>query len=222
MRNKWASVLAACVGLLGVTSLGRAAPLLPGQDVLTPAPLAGTLGGPIATTGVGIYTFATAGGIARGDYVENVVRNRAGNPFGPGALSFEFFFDGRGPGSSSAVQALTVGDFAGVSTDVGWLPPPGTPSFAASRSSNGSGVAFLMAGGGVNPGEASAWLIIDTDATLFQPSFFSLAGDGGGTGALAALGPSPVPEPSSLALAGVGVAGLLGYGWRRWRKPTVG
>jgi MYXO-CTERM domain-containing protein len=29
------------------------------------------------------------------------------------------------------------------------------------------------------------------------------------------------PEPSGLALAGVGLAGLLGYGWRR-RKPAVG
>src|SRR5262249_41203391 len=28
--------------------------------------------------------------------------------------------------------------------------------------------------------------------------------------------PSPAPEPSALALAGVGVVGLLGYGWRRW------
>jgi hypothetical protein len=33
--------------------------------------------------------------------------------------------------------------------------------------------------------------------------------------------PSPVPEPSGLALAGVGVAGLLGYAWRRRRKPAV-
>jgi hypothetical protein len=33
--------------------------------------------------------------------------------------------------------------------------------------------------------------------------------------------PSPVPEPGSLALAGVGVAGLLGFAWRKCRKPAV-
>jgi hypothetical protein len=32
--------------------------------------------------------------------------------------------------------------------------------------------------------------------------------------------PSPVPEPSGLALAGVGLAGVTGYAWRR-RKPAV-
>jgi hypothetical protein len=67
-------------------------------------------------------------------------------------------------------------------------------------------------------GGSSAWLVVDTDAINFQASSLSLAGDGGTTGALAALGPAPVPEPSTFALAGVSVAGLLGYGWRRWRK----
>jgi hypothetical protein len=33
---------------------------------------------------------------------------------------------------------------------------------------------------------------------------------------------SPAPEPSTLALAGVGVAGVMGYVWRRRRKPAVG
>jgi hypothetical protein len=32
--------------------------------------------------------------------------------------------------------------------------------------------------------------------------------------------PSPAPEPSGLALAGVGAAGLLGFLWRRRRKPA--
>jgi hypothetical protein len=213
MRTGWIMAVAVCVGLLGVPSLGLAVPLAPGQDVLTPTQLTGTLGGPIATTGVRVYAFATTGGIARGDYVENVVRGRAGNPFGPTALSFEFFFDVRGPGSSSAVQELTAGGFTGWSTDVGWLPPPGTPSFAASRSANGDGVAFLMASGGVNPGEASAWLVIDTNATGFQDSFLSLAGDGGATEALAALGPAP--EPSTITLFGLGTLALLGYARRR-------
>jgi hypothetical protein len=33
--------------------------------------------------------------------------------------------------------------------------------------------------------------------------------------------PSPAPEPSALALAGVGLVGLLGFAWRKRRKPAV-
>jgi hypothetical protein len=33
--------------------------------------------------------------------------------------------------------------------------------------------------------------------------------------------PSPAPEPSTLALAGVGLVGVVGYAWRRRRKPAV-
>jgi hypothetical protein len=34
--------------------------------------------------------------------------------------------------------------------------------------------------------------------------------------------PSPAPEPSGVTLAGVGLAGLLGFAWRKCRKPAVG
>jgi LPXTG-motif cell wall-anchored protein len=33
--------------------------------------------------------------------------------------------------------------------------------------------------------------------------------------------PSPAPEPSGLALAGVGLVGLLGFAWRKRRKPAI-
>ncbi len=33
---------------------------------------------------------------------------------------------------------------------------------------------------------------------------------------------APIPEPSSVALAGLGMTGLLGYGWRRRRQQAVG
>jgi probable HAF family extracellular repeat protein len=33
---------------------------------------------------------------------------------------------------------------------------------------------------------------------------------------------APIPEPSSMALAGLGLAALAGYGWRRSRQETVG
>jgi hypothetical protein len=33
---------------------------------------------------------------------------------------------------------------------------------------------------------------------------------------------APIPEPSSVALAGLGLAALAGYGWRRRRQQAVG
>jgi hypothetical protein len=32
--------------------------------------------------------------------------------------------------------------------------------------------------------------------------------------------PSPAPEPSGLALAGVGLAGMVGFAWRKRRQPA--
>jgi MYXO-CTERM domain-containing protein len=50
-----------------------------------------------------------------------------------------------------------------------------------------------VVGGGINPsGQTEAWL-----ANI-----------------------APIPEPSSVTLAGLGLAGLLGYGWRRRRAAV--
>jgi probable HAF family extracellular repeat protein len=52
-----------------------------------------------------------------------------------------------------------------------------------------------------------------------------VAGDGfnpNGQGEAWVANIAPIPEPSSVALAGLGLAGLLGYGWRRRRATTGG
>jgi hypothetical protein len=227
MSKLWGIALAACAGLLATGSLARATVLAPGTDaspITTTALGGGTL---VATTGVRTYAFATIDGsgvhATGGDYVQNVVRDRVGNIFGPGTLSFEYQFDVVAPGSFTAVQALTAGNFAFFATDVSYVPTTTTvPVFAASRSSDGVGITALYSGGGVSPGATSAVLIIDTNAVATVNGSIGLEGGGGATGTLGVFGPAPAPEPATLTLALVGLPVLGAFGYRRLRRarPT--
>jgi hypothetical protein len=54
----------------------------------------------------------------------------------------------------------------------------------------------------------------------FEPTTWAVRQDTEGAFEVSG-GPSPAPEPSALALAGVGLVGVVGYAWRRRRKPAV-
>jgi hypothetical protein len=222
MRKLWGVSLAACFGLLGVASLAQATLIAPGTDespISTTALGGGTL---VATTGTRTYAFATIDGngvhAVGGDYLENVVSGRAGNTLG--GLSFEYQFNVTAPGSFTAVQDLTVGNFAGFATDVSYVVG-GTAVFAASRSSDGVGITALYSGGGVPVGGTSAFLIIDTNAPTFTTGSLGLEGGGGASGTLGVFGPAPEPATLTLALVGVPVLGAFGYRRLRRAKPDL-
>lgn len=226
MSKGWFIALAACVGLLGASSMAQAVILAPGGNTTLTAP-EGSLITPSNVAGADRYdaftNYSFSSGVgqdANGAWRENVVAGRPGNTLG--GLSFEFQFTNVAA-ATEAVQAFAASGFGGWTTNVTFVPGGAVPPFAASRSAAGAGdgITWLMSGG-VNPGQTSMWLVVDTNAPTFQPNFISLDGDGGGTGALAAFGPA-APEPATLTLALVALPLLGGLGYRRLRrgKPAV-
>lgn len=218
MQRLWIVALAACVGLLSVTPLAQADLLLPGQTVSLAAP-EGTLGGAnfdmIPFTP---FSFTPAGGgVVSGMYREFVSSGRPGNPLGGLSFEYQFNLDAM---SDPAIQAFGASGFAGWTTNVTFTPGGAIPPSSASRSSNGDGIEFtITAGGGVQPGQTSMWLIVDTDAPGETLNTISLAGNGGATTALTALGPA-VPEPGTLTLALVGLLVGGAFSYRRLRQPV--
>ena len=94
------------------------------------------------------------------------------------------------------------------------------PSQASRSPGDGDLISFLITdGGGVQPGQVSMWLIVDTDALADAPNTVTLAGNGGST-SVPALGPT-VPEPGSLILALLGLVLAPAFGYRRLRQPAI-
>jgi hypothetical protein len=219
MWKSWTLAVAACVGLLGATSLAQASVLAPGQTV-RPVSKDGTFGAPnVASMGPLPFAFVEPGGPVTGTYREFVSAGRNGNPFGGLSFEYQFTMDAT---STRAVSGFSAGGFAGWLTNVTFAPGGMIAPYAASRTANGDSIEYLMAGPLASGGGTSMWLIVDTNAPSFQLDTVSLQGDGGSTGSLAALGPAPpqaAPEPATLALALVGLSLGAGFGYRRLRRP---
>jgi hypothetical protein len=197
--------------LLGGTNFAQASVLLPGQFV-SPVSQDGTLGLTlVASVAPMPFSFTTSSGTISGTYQEFVAVGRTGNPFGGLSFEYQFTVD---KASTRDVSSFSVGGYGGWDTNVTFAPGGTEKPMAAVRSATGDGIEYLM---DVQPGLTSMWLIVDTNAPSFQPSTISLQGDGGSSGAKAALGPA-VPEPATITLLGIGLAGMAGYGWRKRRR----
>jgi hypothetical protein len=219
MWKSWTLALAACVGLLGATSLAQASVLAPGQTV-RPVSKDGTFGAPnVALMGPLHFAFDGTDGPVTGTYREFVLAGRTGNPFGGLSFEYQFTVDAR---STRTVSGFSAGGFAGWLTNVTFAAGGMIAPYAASRTANGDSIEYLMASAMARPGGTSMWLIVDTNAPSYQHDTVSLQGDGGSTGSLAALGPAPAqaaPEPATLTLAFVGLSLGVGFGYRRLRRP---
>ena len=199
--------LAALSVLLAGSPGAEAAPLLPG-DTLSPVPPLAPPQGSVA--GHVDATFQSTSGEFTGRLSEDVIR-KADN-----TLAFVYQLTNA---SAPLLTGAGLSDYGTFATDVG-ISGTGVAPGSVSRSGGAGDTVTFAFSPGMGMGASSTLLVIDTDATVFGLGAVDLTGTGGAAAAVAALGPTPTPEPSGLALAGVGLAGLLGFAWRKRRTPA--
>jgi hypothetical protein len=157
---------------------------------------------------------STAGSLVSGTftatYVENVYSD-AFNIFAPGDLDFIIQVKDTGAVGpfSGDIEHITNATYAGFSTDVGYeitnLPgfAPGTAiPLTVDRSNGGDTISwdFVEPGGfdTLTPGDTSALLVVETNATTYYPGLLSAID--GGAATVDGFAAAPVPEPGAFTL----------------------
>ena len=214
MKLKLLSITAALAATVG---LATATPIAPGQFSV---PITGTALNPlsatiVANTGVQNFSVTSASppDTLIGTAQEWVVKNYAGNPFGPAATTFvmQVSLSGAPPNQTAAViERITNAIFTGFMTDVSFFVQNGAQILPtnADRSGNGAVVAFNFNGTTttINPGQQSVLLIINTDAPSFTTGNFSI--QDGLTANVNGFAPSVPDGGNAVALLGVALVGL--------------
>jgi len=144
-----------------------------------------------------------------GTYSAYVVRETSGT------LDFVYKF-GNDASSASKIERMTAYNFAGFTTNVGYVAGSGdvTPT-SADRTTDGKVVGFnFLAPGSVAAGENTDIMVIKTNATDWTAGTYTFQ-DGGAT-TVAAYAPAlPTPEPSTLLSLGLGGVVVFGISRRR-------
>jgi len=208
-----------CVGLALILwdaqmSISRASPLAPGGSIAAPAEV-NLVGASLLASISNHFSSASLSG----SLISSVSTGDTTNPYGATGLTFVYliFLDALSP---DAVSAISIGSFRGFQTDVSYqIPTVGMAPFTISRnpavSPTGSQAVnfnFTIMGGTSNylmPGNNSAYLVIQTDATAWHFDTASVI-DSVGT---AVTTISPVPEPTSLTFFLLGLGALV-CSWR--------
>jgi hypothetical protein len=235
--TRYHCVLALTAGILVALPL-KANPILPGGTVspdIFPNP--GSV--PLLNHTTGTFSFGSGAGLITGTYTEDV----AVDPFGvtcSGCLDFAYQVS-LNPLLSSGIDSLTVGRYAGYSTDVGYIAGTGHMGgnggngvpIKVHRGPLGGGLGFIFvspsAGAPIGPGGLSAFLIVATDSKTYDSSgFLAISGgrlgspaNGDITGLFEPTFQGSAPEPSTLALLGLGVAGIAGFSRRRSKRSCL-
>jgi hypothetical protein len=219
MRKSSFIALAACVGLLAITSLAQANPLAPGADIAPNSVALG--GGTIVGNAFGIASYTLPDGFTVNiGWNENVVSGRAGNPLG--GLSFELQFSPVYPGlPQTPVQATNSASWDGWAVDASFFmnSASNVPPSRVSRSANGDAINWTFTATQLS-GNSTSVLILDTNAPGFTNGTVSFSGEGNAAPGQPYLVPSPEPATLTLALVGLPLAGALGYRRLRRGRPA--
>jgi len=117
------------------------------------------------------------------------------------------------PSEPDSLHTVSLFSFSGFTTDVDYVTGSGQVTYAnVSRASllGGFSLSFNYAasnGDGIAPGEATDWIIVKTNATVYNNLGETTMIDGA-TGSVTSFEPV-VPEPMTLSLLAVGAAGVL-------------
>jgi PEP-CTERM motif len=227
LRNnsaRLAVVSLVAIGAFVQASTALATPL-PVASAILAAPGAGPVGGALLINS-GPVAFASA--TFTGTLTSQVIANDPANPFGPGNLTFTYLLTNIG--GPNSIDRLTVGGYGipGLLTDATYQAPTlGILPTSFDRSSVATlgdviGTSFTPAplgSGAIPPAGASALIVIQTNATQFNPSTASVID--GSTAQVSTFAPRefiPTPEPSSIVL---GIMGFAGLGAVVRRRMTV-
>ncbi len=201
------------LAVLGLTaSAVHAAPyptLNPGDNGIAAVGAASPVGATLIATQTNNAVF----GAINSSVTSEVWSGDTSNPYG--GLDFVYYVTNNSPGEEN--NRLTVNGFAGFLTDVGYQTPSGAGIVPSDVDRSG-----LLNFGDVigfniftiNPGDTSAVLVIQTNATHITIGNSSVID---GASAHAPIYSPAVPEPSSLVLACLGLLGLAAVARRRSR-----
>jgi hypothetical protein len=154
------------------------------------------------------------------NYTEWVYRWTTPSASSPGpALCFgclDFFIELTNV-SGDAVQSISTGSFVGFNTAAGYntaaipginggVAVTGVVPNSADRSVSGATDRFNFQTTNIAPGQSSALLEIQTDATNYVSSFVSAQDSTAGSGP--GFAPTSAPEPGTMAMLGLGLIGL--------------
>ncbi len=209
------SVLALLIA--GAATPSFATSLSPG-GVVVPGTVTNINGLIVADTGTINFSFGSPADV--GTVREVVVNNFNVNPFGASDLSFVYQITVTG----GNIDNLTTESFAipglmldvvqdGETLNIGAVP--NTAATVAIWTSDASTVGFGFGlPDGLQPGDNSYFLIINTNLTNYEPGAFSL--QDGQTQNFQGFVPAATPEPGSLALLGTGLLGVAGMARRKF------
>jgi hypothetical protein len=206
-------ILLAAVATAALGTAASATPLPPGGSVIAPPPDV-LPGGSTLLADTGLNPFIGKNALNQvlftGEYEQWVYSDSV-----TGDLDFVTRVT-NDPTSADAVDAVSLTDYAGFTTDVAWLPAsPGTViPLIEDRQASGDTIDFTYTGptGQIMPGVTAFDTIVKTNATRYTTGTINLID--GGVSTDPAFAPA-VPEPGSLALLATGGLPLLGFLRRR-------
>jgi len=204
--------LALVAVMLGLMSGQANAALLSPGGFLIPAPLEPDPAGGLVLASV---TSPFSSVDIQGQVISRVLSGDVSNPLGGLTFTYQIIMATISP---HEVSGFSVGNYGGSQTDVSYnnvFPTASIAPFLVSRSSAPGDVVRFNYIPGIGAGQFSALMVVQTDASAYQPTLASVINSG--SHLVNSLAPTQVPEPGAVALAVVGGLAIFRLRWH-WRR----